>query len=79
MIALTVILPDATSINVKVPANDKVENVMNQIEVRTTLSRIFIVYLNLNTAGNVIELRIGSIFLPRIRPTLGPQLQSQNP
>ena len=44
-IDLTVILPDTTRINVKVTVNDKVENVMKQIQVRTTISRIVIVYL----------------------------------
>ena len=29
--------------------------------------------------GYVLELRIGGIFLPRNRPTLGPQVQSQSP
>ena len=29
--------------------------------------------------GCLLELRIGGIFLPRNRPTLGPQVQSQNP
>ena len=28
---------------------------------------------------HVLELRIGGIFLPRNRPTLGPQVQSQSP
>ena len=27
----------------------------------------------------MVELRIGGIFLPRNRPTLGPQVQSQSP
>ena len=46
-IDLTVVLPDTTRINVKVTVNDKVENVMKQIQVRTTISRIVIVYLSL--------------------------------
>ena len=41
---------------------------------------IDIYMLRNNVVGNVQEeLRIGGIFLPRNRPTLGPQLQSQNP
>ena len=46
-IDLTVVLLDTTSINVKVPVNDKVENVMKQIQVRTKISNDnnYIVYL----------------------------------
>ena len=46
-IDLTVILPDTTSINVKVPVNDKVDNVIKQIQVRTKISNDnnYIVYL----------------------------------
>ena len=46
-IDLTVILPDTTRINVKVPVNDKVEHVMKQIQVRTKISRTVIVYIYL--------------------------------
>ena len=69
-----------SAINLEIRGQIKKKNWIPSIWVTGTICMHFHQNLGRSRLGHwVIELRIGGIFLPRNRPTLGPQVQSQSP